>query len=148
MEVQRVKIHWENDIYCIAGTSSIWPKQTSMDIAKKMACFLSIRQWQVRTVKDGCRKRGGGEGMASGKSRIADTLSIHSTKLTQMATTCHLNLFTTIYCYCIVCFRLGASFVITILWFEAHIFYGWMCVCVYVFMCVCRMLVLFGAGIH
>lgn len=29
-------------------------------------------------------------------------LSTHSTKLTQMATTCHLNLFTTIYCYCIM----------------------------------------------
>lgn len=29
-------------------------------------------------------------------------LSTHSTKLTQMATTCHLNLFTTIYCYYIV----------------------------------------------
>lgn len=65
----------------------------------------------------------------------------HSTKLTQMATTCHLNLFTTIYCYSIVFFGFGASFadpqfvVLSI----GSIYGAWPCVCV----CVCLIFILF-----
>lgn len=94
MEVQKVENHSANDIYRCTITSLFWTKRQlsiyRIDSNTVRSFFLRIIFFYRFTMKT----------MRTHGKRIAATLSTHSTKLTQMATTCHLNLFTTIYCYC------------------------------------------------